>query len=77
MARASGDIWFTHERLSHGKHLLRLSTTDLLLDRDQARGARLQAFARNFAMRTCGGRFLFVDADRPTSYAGQIVFVCR
>ena len=77
IARASGDIWYTHEVLSRGKHLLRLSTTDLLLDGDRERSNRLQAFARNFAIRTCGGRFLFVDADRPTSYAGQIVFVCR
>jgi hypothetical protein len=77
MARAYGDVQYTHEVLSRGKHLLRLSTTDLLLDWDQARATRLKAFAKNFAVRTCGGRFLIVDADRPTSYAGQVVFVCR
>ena len=77
-ARAYGDIWYTHEVLSRGKHLLRLSTTDQLLDDERARSGRLKAFAKDFAMRTCGeGRFLFVDKDRPTSYAGQAVFVCR
>jgi hypothetical protein len=77
-ARAYGDIWYTHEVLSRGKHLLRLSTTDQLLDDERARSARLKTFAKDFAVRTCGdGRFVFVDADRPTSYAGQAVFVCR
>ena len=77
MSRAAGDVWYTHEVLAHGQHLLRLSTTDLLLDWDRARGARLQAFATNFANATCGGRFRFVDIRRTTTYAGQVVFVCR
>ena len=77
ISRQVGDVWYTHEILGHGKHLLRLSTTDLLLDSDQARRHRLTAFAKDFAHRTCPGRFVFVDGERLTSYARQFVFRCR
>jgi len=76
-SRQAGDIWYTHETLDHGRHLLRLSTTDVLLDADQFRRQRLAAFAQDFANRTCPGRFAFVEANRLTSYAGQFVFQCR
>lgn len=77
MARSSADIWYTHEVLDRGRHLLRLSTTDLLLDGNEARGRRLAAFAKEAAARTCGGTFRFVDGSRLTTYAAQVVFVCR
>jgi hypothetical protein len=77
VARSAGDIWYTHETLGGGRHLLRLSSTDLLLDGDRERGARLKAFARDFAARTCRGSFRVVDGNRLTTYAGQVVFVCR
>jgi len=76
-ARSFGDVWYTHEVLAGGRHLLRLSSTDLLLDSDRARAHRLHAFAGDFAARTCGGRFRLVDTDRLSAYAGQVVFVCR
>ena len=57
VSRAAGDIWYTHERLSHGKHLLRLSTTDFIIDWDRARKDRLHVFAEEFADGTCQGRY--------------------
>lgn len=77
VARHDGDIAYTHEVLSHGKHLLRLSTTDLLLDTDRMRKRRMIAFARDYAERTCGGRYGLIDGDRLTTYAGQVTFKCR
>jgi hypothetical protein len=77
MPQQSMDIWYRHEVLSRGRHLLRLSNTDLLLDSKAARQYRLQAFAADVASRTCPGPFAFVDGDRLTSYATQIVFQCR
>lgn len=77
MSKEVWDIRYTYEALSHGRHLLRLSTTDLLLDADRSRRHRLAAFAQDFASRTCAGRFVFIDGDRLTSYAGQFVFRCR
>jgi hypothetical protein len=75
-ARSAGDIWFTHESLGHGKHLLRLSSDGFLLDFDRWRKNRMLAFATDFAGRTCPGRFVFIDGDRSTSYAGNVVFQC-
>jgi len=77
VSREAWDIRYTHESLSHGRHLLRLSTTDLVLDQDSARFNRMLAFARDFASRTCPARFVFINEDRLTSYAGQFVFQCR
>jgi len=77
MPQQAGDVWYRHEVLGHGKHLLRLSNTDRLLDSGQARQYRLYAFATDFASRTCPRNFVFVDGDRLTSYATQIVFQCR
>lgn len=71
------DIVFRHEVLSRGKHLLRLSTTDLLLDTDGFREHRMLAFARDYAHRTCNGRYSLIEGERLTTYAGQIIFKCR
>ena len=76
MSRESWDIRYTHESLGHGKHLLRLSTTDFILDWDKWRSHRMLAFASDFASRTCPRRFVFVDGDRLTTYAGNVVFQC-
>ena len=79
----AGDIWYTHESLPHQRHLLRLSTTDFILDSTPYRLERLQAFAANFAAGTCPRGFTLTDADRPswpkihTRYAKQFVFRCR
>jgi hypothetical protein len=82
VSRIDRDIWYTHERVGHGLHLLRLSTTDLILDWKQARQERLVAFAEQFANDTCQGRFKLGPADNPswpkihTTYAQQFVFRC-
>jgi hypothetical protein len=76
------DIRYSHERVGPGLHLLRLSTTDLILDWNQARKDRLHAFAEQFANDTCRGRFKLGPADNPswpkihTTYAKQFVFRC-
>lgn len=81
--RAAGDIWYTYERPSGGTHLLRLSTTDYIVDSDHHRVERLDAFAYQFADQTCHGRFKLAVAQRaswPTVrpvYARQYVFHCR
>ena len=76
VAREAGDIFYRHEVL-YGTHLLRLSTTNLIVDTDGWRGQRLYAFAADFADRTCGGRFRIVKAVRQTTYAEQFSFKCR
>ena len=83
MSRPVGDIRYTHERLSGGKHLLRLSTTDFIIDGDAWRERRLVAFASNFAAQTCGGAsFRLDEATRPSwprvrpVYAKQYLFSC-
>jgi hypothetical protein len=48
--REVGDIVYRHEVVS-GTHLLRLSTTDLILDSDAWREQRLFAFATTFGLR--------------------------
>jgi len=83
LSRPAGDIRYTHELLGGRTHLLRLSTTDFLLDSDRHRQNRLNAFARRFADQTCDGRFTLRPAERaswPTVrpvYAKQYVFLCR
>ncbi|MEA3095666.1 MAG: hypothetical protein QOJ04_7008 [Caballeronia sp.] len=75
MPRAVGDIVYRHEVLS-GTHLLRLSTTDLIIDTDGWRGSRLLAFATNFADQTCAGRFRITKTERLTTTTGQVSFRC-
>jgi hypothetical protein len=75
LPREAGDIFYRHEVL-YGTHLLRLSTTDLIIDTDGWREQRLFAFATSFADRTCGGRFRIVNAVRQTTYAAQFSFKC-
>jgi hypothetical protein len=76
MAHEAGSIWYRHEVLSHGKHLLRLSTTDLIIDTGRWRKQRLRAFAQNFAADTCAGRYTILNSDRLTAYAANVVFRC-
>jgi len=81
VAHQSGDIWYTVEPLSRGGQLLRLSTSDSVIDHDDARLRRLQAFAESYADQACGGRFRLTPAGeryrvRPV-YARQFVFRCR
>lgn len=77
------DIWFTHETLGRNTHLLRLSTTDRILDGNAARDQRLYAYASNFAGQTCKGRFDLALAERGSwpearpLYAKQYAFRCR
>ena len=82
MSRPVGDVRYTHERLGGGVHLLRLSTTDLLLDSDEWRERRLVAFANEYEGSTCGGPFSVREATRPSwpktkpLYARQYLFRC-
>jgi hypothetical protein len=76
-AHAEGDIWVRHEVLPNGAHLLRLSTTDFIIDTHHWRSERLSAFAENYAAQTCQGRYTLLRGARLTSYAGQVVFRCR
>ena len=76
MAHEAGSIWYRHEILSHGKHLLRLSTTDLIVDSGRWRKQRLRAFAQNFAADTCAGRYTILNSDRITTTAAQVLFRC-
>jgi hypothetical protein len=82
MSRAVGDIRYTHERLSRGAHLLRLSTTDFIIAADEGRERRLHAFASDYAARTCAGPFNLGEAARPSwprarpVYAKQYLFRC-
>ena len=79
----SGSIWYTYESPGRGTHLLRLSTTDFLLDSDRYRDERLYAFAYQFAEQTCRGRFTLAAAERTSwpavrpVYAKQYIFRCR
>lgn len=76
MPREAGDIRYRHEVL-YGRHLLRLSTSDRILDSDMWREGRLFAFAKDYAAHSCdGGRYRIVATQRLTTYAGQFVFRC-
>lgn len=83
LPRGVGDIWVTHEMLGRSTHLLRLSTTDFILDSDAARDDRLDAFARSFGGETCGRNFELSVAERSSwpetrpRYAKQYRFRCR
>jgi hypothetical protein len=82
VSQRAGDITYTHEVLRHG-HLLRLSTTDLIIDSNHYREERLYAFAYRFAEATCPGQFQIAETDRPSwprlhpRYAKQYLFRCR
>src|SRR5262245_28247718 len=83
LSQRAGDIAYTHEMPGGGAHVLRLSTTDFLVDADRWREERLYAFAYQFADQTCRGRFSLAAAERkswPTVrpvYAQQFIFRCR
>jgi hypothetical protein len=78
-----GFISYRYEVLSGGKYLLRLSTTDLGLDIDSFREARMRDFAQHFADRTCQGRYQLAAVEPPSwpkdkpLYSKQFVFRCR
>jgi hypothetical protein len=82
LSQRAGDIWYTHERLHHGRHLLRLSTADFIVDSNAFRADRLAAFAERFAGETCQGRYKLAATDRASwpnirpRYARQFVFHC-
>ena len=81
MARAYGDIRYTEEPLGGGARLLRLSTSDFIIDHDDWRKQRLAAFAESYANEACHGRYQLTASReriviRP-SYARQFVFRCR
>jgi hypothetical protein len=81
MSRSAGDIRYTHERLTDGQHLLRLSTTDLILDSQDWRERRMFSFASDFADRACRGAFTFGEAVRESwpvrpMYSRQHLFRC-
>lgn len=83
LPRGASDIWFAHETLGRKAHLLRLSTTDAILDTHSAREGSLDAFAHTFAAETCRGDFALSAAERSSwpevrsRYAKQYVFRCR
>jgi len=81
VAHQSGDIWYTEEPRSRGGRLPRLSTSDSVIDHDDARLRRLQPFAESYADQACHGRFQLKPAGerygvRPV-YARQFVYRCR
>jgi hypothetical protein len=83
VAARTADIWYTHEVLSGHRHLLRLSTTDFIVDSEGSRLRRLQAFAEQFAGQTCPGPFTLKDTERArwpkvsAHYGKDFVFQCR
>jgi len=83
LSRSAGDIWFTYETLGRATHLLRLSTTDAILDSSPDREQRLDSFARDVARETCRGYFELSAAERLSwpealpRYAKQYVFRCK
>ncbi len=76
MPHEAGDIFYRHEVLS-GKHLLRLSTTDRIIDTDEWRKKRLFAFATKFADDTCNGHFQPIKTLWQTTTARQFSFRCK
>jgi hypothetical protein len=76
MPRESSDIFYRHQVL-YGTHLLRLSTTDLIIDSGEWREKRLFAFATRFADQECSGRFRMIKAVRQTTTAAQFSFRCK
>lgn len=81
VARQAGDIWYTVEPLSRGGQLMRLSTSDSVIDHDDARLRRLEAFAESYADQACRGRFQLRPAGERSGvrsvYSRQFVYRCR
>jgi hypothetical protein len=77
VSRSAGDLWYTHEVLGHGKHLLRLSAGGLLLDSPPWRSDRIKTLAYDVASKTCSGRFRVIEEGRLSAYSGQLFFRCR
>jgi hypothetical protein len=82
LAHRSGDIWYTHERVGQGTHLLRLSSAPYIWDTDRFRDERYASFAHQFADQVCHGRYRLTDGERSSwpkihpVYAKQFVFRC-
>src|SRR5438309_5098813 len=65
VARAYGDIRYTEEPLGGRARLLRLSTSDFIIDSNEWRQRRLWAFAANYADRACHGRYRLSSSREP------------
>jgi len=80
MARSAGDIRYSEEPLGAGARLLRLSTSDFIIDHDNFRQQRLQSFAERYANEACRGRYHLAPSREPITvhpiYAKQFVFHC-
>jgi hypothetical protein len=83
LSHTSWDVKYTHEVLSHSKHLLRLSVDYYLIQPQSDMRRRMEAFAENYAQQTCPGRHAFVDqgsrymrTEDLTPLAKQFVFRC-
>src|SRR5438445_11341651 len=63
-SRELGDIRFTHEILSRGQHLLRLSSASAFVFSNQDQLNYMFAFADDFARHTCPGDFRFIERRR-------------
>jgi hypothetical protein len=81
--QSSGFVQYRYEALSGGKYLLRVSTSDLVLDSDDWRVARMRGFAQQFAEDACHGPYQLADVaprkwprESPT-YTRQFIFRCR
>lgn len=76
-------IWSSQERIGADEQLLRLSTSDFILDSDWARDGRLDAFARRFAEELCPSGFELSVAERASwpatspRYAKQFIIRCQ
>lgn len=76
LAHDAWDLRYRHEVLPSGRHLLRLSASDRIIDGSDWRRQRMIAFAEDFAANTCNGRYEIARRDGLTTYAAQIVFRC-
>jgi len=80
---STGLVQYRYEALSRRTYVLRLSTSDLLLDNADWREARMRGFAEQFADQTCRGRFQLVNDSPPRwpkdryAYTRQFIFRCR
>ena len=79
---SAGFVQYRYEALSHKMYVLRLSTSDYLLDNADWRETRMRWFAEQFADQTCNGRFqLAKDELRGPkdryAYTRQFIVRCR
>ena len=58
---SAGLVEYRYEALSDKTYLLKLSTSDLLLDNSDWREGRMRGFAEQFAHDKCHGRFQLVN----------------